>query len=106
MAIIKTTAHPSIGGNGFPHSRRLIVIYRCFVLGVGFGCSDWQLFRVNNVGPRSVLVSGVPLGGGFNHIFSRETADRPYMATGATGNISLKNKNASLKISGGANSRP
>ena len=35
--------------------------YRWFALGVGFGRSDWQWFRVNNVGPRPVLVSGLCL---------------------------------------------
>ena len=27
----------------------LVVSYRCFVLGVGFGRSDWQWFRVNMI---------------------------------------------------------
>ena len=37
--------------------------YRWFVLGVGFGCSDWQRYRVNNVGLHSALVSGLLSGG-------------------------------------------
>ena len=70
--------------------------YRWFALGVGFGRSDWQWFRVNNVGPRSVLVLDVLFGGGFNLIFFYETTAHPYLAT--TEIISSKNTNAALKI--------
>ena len=50
--------------------------YHWFALCVGFGRSDWQRFRVNNVGPRSVLILDVPLGGGFVSInFARLVFD-------------------------------
>ena len=69
----------SIGG-GF------VLSYRWFALGVGFGRSDWRWFRVNNVGPRSVLVLDVPNGGGFGHKRDCEYFDH-------------KNKNAAVQIS-------
>ena len=42
-----------------------VLSYRWFASGVGLGRSDLRRFRVNNVGPRSVLVLDVSLGGGF-----------------------------------------
>ena len=36
----------------------LVLSYHWFALGVGFGRSDWQRSRVNNVGPRALLVFG------------------------------------------------
>ena len=42
------------------------------MLGVDFWRSDWDRFRVCNVGPRSVFVSDVLLGGGFNRICVKE----------------------------------
>ena len=40
-----------------------VLSYRWFVLGVGFGRSDWRRYRVDNVRPCSVLVLDVPHGG-------------------------------------------
>ena len=45
-----------------------VLSYRWCALGVGFGRPSWRRFRVNNVGARSVLVSGVPIGGCFASI--------------------------------------
>ena len=66
-ANIKTAARPSLSRNGFPLSRRFSVILSLFRVKCWFGRSDWKGIRVNNVGPRSVLASGLLFGGGFNH---------------------------------------
>ena len=60
LANIKTAAKPNIfkKETAFRFRVGLVLSYRLFALGVGFGRSDWQRFRVNNSGPRSVLVFG------------------------------------------------
>ena len=62
----------------------LALSYRRFALGDRLGRSDWQRFRVNNVGPRSVLVFGRSVLRRFCPYFPHKTTEHLYLAANTT----------------------
>ena len=70
--------------------------YRLFALGVGFGRSDWQWFRVNNVGPRSVLVLGLFVWRLFQPCPERVDAQNPKISLFAKNKVTNRGSIAAL----------